>query len=309
MAAAGAPPAGFDARLLEFAEALRAEGVAVGTSGLLDAFAVLDVIGWTDQGQFREALAATLAKSPEDRRIFELLFERFFFRAVEAEAIRRQIKENDAGDADRDDGITGGEQIDYDALREAVVQAIRDGDESTLRDLARLSIAAFGRRSQGSGVLGVDVQRIRRALGLKSEPGGRRPATRAGRCRRPTPPKASPATRSAASSATCAPSSSGRRSSARRSCRRPGRSTSSTARCRPGRCRTSPPCTASSPSSSAGWPPRARRTAANAARPRRRAPHDARDRWRPAACRSSSRPGRCARAARRSSSCATCRPR
>ena len=46
------------------------------------------------------------------------------------------------------------------------------GDEAALRDLARLAIAAFGRRGEGSGVLGVDVQRIRRALGLRSEPGG-----------------------------------------------------------------------------------------------------------------------------------------
>ena len=38
-----------------------------------------------------------------------------------------------------------------------------------MRDLARLAIAAFG-RGEGSGVLGVDVQRIRRALGLRTEP-------------------------------------------------------------------------------------------------------------------------------------------
>ena len=38
-----------------------------------------------------------------------------------------------------------------------------------MRDLARLAIAAFG-AGEGSGVLGVDVQRIRRALGLRAEP-------------------------------------------------------------------------------------------------------------------------------------------
>ena len=178
MADAASPPAGFDARLLEFADTLRSEGVAIGTSELLDAFAALGEIGWSDSTAFREALASTLAKSPEDRRAFDLLFDRFFFRAVEAEAIRREIREGaagDAGDADRDDGITGGEQIDFDALRNAVAQAIREGDESAMRDLARLAIAAFGRRGEGSGVLGVDVQRIRRALGLRSEPGGPQP--------------------------------------------------------------------------------------------------------------------------------------
>jgi uncharacterized protein with von Willebrand factor type A (vWA) domain len=38
-----------------------------------------------------------------------------------------------------------------------------------MRDLARLAIAAFGRQGEGSGVIGVDVQRIRRTLGLKGE--------------------------------------------------------------------------------------------------------------------------------------------
>ena len=37
-----------------------------------------------------------------------------------------------------------------------------------MRDLARLAIAAFGRRAEGSGVVGVDVQRIRRTLGLSA---------------------------------------------------------------------------------------------------------------------------------------------
>jgi uncharacterized protein with von Willebrand factor type A (vWA) domain len=155
------------ARIVDFAEALRAEGLAVGTSELLDAFAALDEVPWTDRPAFREALAATLAKSPDDRRVFELVFERFFFRAAEEQAVAREVRE--AGESD---GLTGGEQIDLDNLREQAIQAIRDGDESAMRDLARLAIAAFGRRGEGSGVLGVDVQRIRRALGLKSEPSG-----------------------------------------------------------------------------------------------------------------------------------------
>jgi uncharacterized protein with von Willebrand factor type A (vWA) domain len=158
----------FPARVVAFAEELRAEGLAVGTSELLDAFAALGEVSWTEEAPFREALAATLAKSPEDRRVFELVFERFFFRAAEAEAVRRGVREQ-PGD---EDAITGGEQLDYDNLREQLLQAIRDGDDSAMRDLARLAIAAFGRRGEGSGVLGVDVQRIRRALGLRSEPGG-----------------------------------------------------------------------------------------------------------------------------------------
>jgi uncharacterized protein len=153
------------ARIVDFAEALRAEGVAVGTSELLDAFAALGEVPWTDRAAFREALAATLAKSPDDRRVFELVFERFFFRAAEEQAVARGVREADGADG----GITGGEQIDLEALREQAIEAIRDGDESAMRDLARLAIAAFGRRGEGSGVLGVDVQRIRRALDLRSD--------------------------------------------------------------------------------------------------------------------------------------------
>ena len=154
----------FDAQLLAFGDDLRREGMALGTSELLDGFAALREVGWTEPVQFREALAATLAKSPEDRRIFDLVFERFFFRAAEAEAVRRGVRE--AGEAGGDES----QELSLEDLRAAVEQAVRDGNESALRDLARLAIAAFGQRGQGSGVLGVDVQRIRRALGLKSDP-------------------------------------------------------------------------------------------------------------------------------------------
>jgi uncharacterized protein len=152
-----------DERLLEFGEELRSEGVAVGTSELLDAFAVLQEIPWTDPVDFREGLAATLAKSQEDRRVFELVFDRFFFRATELAAIREDVRE--------DGGVDVGEgELDLDVLRAQIAQALQDGSEGAMRDLARLAIAAFGRQGEGSGVIGVDVQRIRRALGLRAEP-------------------------------------------------------------------------------------------------------------------------------------------
>jgi uncharacterized protein with von Willebrand factor type A (vWA) domain len=163
---------GFPAHVLRFAEELRTEGVAVGTSELNDAFAALGEVGWTEATPFREALAATIAKSPEDRRVFDLVFERFFFRAAEGEALRQGVREATAEGEDEADGLTGGDRIDFEDLREQVLRAIREENDAAMRDLARLAIAAFGRRGQGSGVLGVDVQRIRRSLGLKSEPGG-----------------------------------------------------------------------------------------------------------------------------------------
>ena len=105
-------------RLLEFADELRREGVAVGTSELLDAFEALDAVSWTSREDFREAMAATLAKSQEDRHVLDVLFERFFFRAVEREAIAQGLRE---------ERFQGGEDLDLDALRERIREAIRAG--------------------------------------------------------------------------------------------------------------------------------------------------------------------------------------
>jgi uncharacterized protein with von Willebrand factor type A (vWA) domain len=81
-------PSGIAAQLVEFAAELRREGVRGGTAELLDAVAVLEQVPWTGPEDFREALA----KSQEDRRLFELVFERFFFRAAEAAAIVEGVR-------------------------------------------------------------------------------------------------------------------------------------------------------------------------------------------------------------------------
>jgi uncharacterized protein len=182
---ADAGPPGMAAKLLGFCEELRGEGVAIGTSEILDAFAALTEVGWTTQDDFREALASTVAKSQDDRRVFELLFDRYFFRAAEAEAVQRGIGERGEGDSDGAEGEGGeaaAERLDVDALSEAIREAMAAGEDDALRDLARLAIAAFG-RSEGSGVVGVDVQRIRRALGLST--GQQPPATDGGAERPP----------------------------------------------------------------------------------------------------------------------------
>jgi len=158
-------PAAIAPQLVSFTEELRSEGVAVGTSEILDAFAAVEEIPWNRREDFREALAATMAKSQEDRRVFELVFDRWLFRAAELEALTQ-----DDGAEGVDGDSTGvdstGERFDLDELRETIRQAIVEGSDGQMRDLAQLAVAAFGRRGEGSGVVGVDVQRIRRSLGL-----------------------------------------------------------------------------------------------------------------------------------------------
>src|SRR6476619_4637490 len=109
---------GLPERLLGFAEELRNEGVAIGTAELLDAFAALGEVPWTEREDVREALAATLAKSQEDRRVFELVFERFFFRAAEMAAVREGIREDGGIDPDEVNA-----EIDMETLRQLIAQA------------------------------------------------------------------------------------------------------------------------------------------------------------------------------------------
>jgi uncharacterized protein with von Willebrand factor type A (vWA) domain len=151
---------GLAPQLLRFCDELRKEGLQVGTAEILDAFRALGQVSWTEREDFRETLAATLAKSQEDRRLFEILFERFFFSAVEAKVIDRGLKE---------ERFEGGERVDLDDLRTQIQDAIRAGRDGDMSDLARLAVAAFGRQGESSGVIGVDVQRIRRALDLRQQ--------------------------------------------------------------------------------------------------------------------------------------------
>jgi uncharacterized protein len=169
--------------LLEFGDRLRAEGVAIGTSELLDAVAVVGEIDWHDEREFRDALSATLAKSEEDRHVFGLVFDRFFFRATEAAALGEDTGDRAGpGAAER-----VGEELDLDELRARIAEALADGEgDGRLRDLARLAIAAFGRAAGAGGVIGVDIQRIRRALGLRADP---RPELESGDPRRDGMPR------------------------------------------------------------------------------------------------------------------------
>src|ERR671927_201247 len=92
-------------------------------------------LSWTSQEDFRETLAATLAKSQEDRRVFEIVFDRFFFRAVEREAVERGLTEQ---------RFEGGDRLDFDQLRERIREAVRQGSDGEMRDMARPPLPAFG---------------------------------------------------------------------------------------------------------------------------------------------------------------------
>lgn len=158
------PRSGMADRLIEFSDRLRSEGVPVGTSELLDATLALEAIPWRRPEDFREAIAGTVAKSRKDREIFDLVFDDFFFRSAERAALEHEEGDPRPQGERLDPDLR--DSLDLEALSDAVIDAIRTGDESAMSDLSRLAIEVFARQGERSGVVGVDLQRIRRGLGL-----------------------------------------------------------------------------------------------------------------------------------------------
>jgi len=191
-------PPGLAPRLVSFCEELRGEGVAIGTSEILDAFEgprhrPLDARGRTSARRLRPPSQ----KSQEDRRVFELLFDRYFFSRGggprRSNAASARIAATTAGDS----------SFDLNELREAVRQAIADGrgrrDARDPREGSR-SAAISGARAEGSGVIGVDVP---------ADSPGRSGLQSQGRGQKRRTSSRSTASRSISSSATFAASSSG----------------------------------------------------------------------------------------------------
>ena len=190
----GRASAGLAPRLVAFCEELRSEGVAVGTSEILDAFEALG-------GRAVDRAAPTSARrwprrSPSRRRTGACSSCSSTATSSAPPRPRRSSARIARSAATR---AASGSTSTSCARRSA--RRSPTGDDGEMRDLARLAIAAFGRRGEGSGVVGVDVQRIRRTLGLQAS--GAPTATTASRRARPREVQAS-------SSATCAASSSGR---------------------------------------------------------------------------------------------------
>ncbi len=183
-----------DGLLLQAATALRAADVPVGSGELLDASRALLAISWDDEATVREVLAATLVKTAEHRERFLALGTsccatrccappwmpsgRSPVRATSPPtssrprgARRARPAGRGSGEGDGDGSAAGGDGagsgMDLDELARMVQSALGESSGaggSVMRDLARLAIEAA--RQQESGVVGVDVQRIRRMLGL-----------------------------------------------------------------------------------------------------------------------------------------------
>lgn len=130
-----------DARIVEFAEVLRQNGVRVGTSEVQDAARAAAAVGLADRSSFRAALRATLVKRALDEDVFARAFELFFSGAARVlegidQSLARAIEE---------EGLLEGDELKtlLAALRDLargfspLTEAALDGDRGRLARIFR----------------------------------------------------------------------------------------------------------------------------------------------------------------------------
>jgi uncharacterized protein len=129
-------------RHIAFLEALRGAGLSVSLAEDLDAVAALTSVGWTDRSVVRDVYAATLVKRHAQRPTFEALFDLYFPRMVGGGVAEAARREQDADDGDaapvRDNAAA------LEAFREALAEALEQGDQQRLQELAAEMVGRFG---------------------------------------------------------------------------------------------------------------------------------------------------------------------
>ncbi|MDR6978066.1 uncharacterized protein with von Willebrand factor type A (vWA) domain [Streptomyces sp. 3330] len=120
-------------RLVGFVAALRAHGLRVGTGETVDAAEAAAALGFADRGLLREGLAATLLHSPDQRRVFDTVFDLYYPHGV---------------------GAPRGEPGDRDGLRDRLAAALAAGDEAMLARLAIEAVDGLGGYGSSPGTDG-----------------------------------------------------------------------------------------------------------------------------------------------------------
>ncbi len=122
-------------RHIAFVEALREAGLPVSLAEDLDAAAALTAIEWDDRETMRAAYAATLVKRQVHRASFDSIFDIYFAGRVGGGRTEERL-------AAEDGPVDTGERLA--ALREELAEALINGDDEAMRELAVEALARFG---------------------------------------------------------------------------------------------------------------------------------------------------------------------
>ncbi|HEU0102828.1 MAG TPA: VWA domain-containing protein [Mycobacteriales bacterium] len=143
-------------REIAFFDALRAAGVPVALSELLDATRAMGAIDLMDREALRQAFAASAVKRPNHRATYDRLFD-LWFPAVTGDPSRAEVE----GDPD---AAPGEGPADPEALRDALRDLLLKGDEEALRRFAREVVTDLGRADASPGRQNWFSYRVLRAL-------------------------------------------------------------------------------------------------------------------------------------------------
>lgn len=131
-------------RHTDFLAALREHGVAVSTAEGIDAARALAAVDLLDRWTVRVAYASTLVKRPGDVAVFDALFDLWFPPALgnghDVEDAPETVEANSAVE------VTGarGTSAEVHAMRTELAQALFDGDDAAMSQLARSAVARHG---------------------------------------------------------------------------------------------------------------------------------------------------------------------
>jgi uncharacterized protein len=142
---------------------LRAAGLPVSLTENLDAMEAVQHIPLDDREAFKYALAATLVKNNAHWRSFETIFEVYFslrgpefaLKDSDIDELFRQMEEE--GEGEREGRGAGGGAMDSltaEELAKLLMSALRHGDDSLMRALARQAVRRFAGMEPGRPVGG-----------------------------------------------------------------------------------------------------------------------------------------------------------
>ncbi len=143
-------PHGIPGHLVEFVEALRSVGIAVGPSETVDAGQVITVLGLSDREVLREGLACAVLRRADHRETYDAMFDLWFPAAL---GDRTVLDDEDGGADGEPDGLPS---QDIEAMRDALVKMLSDNPDLENMD-ARLAamiaqiVESFGRYSSSRG--------------------------------------------------------------------------------------------------------------------------------------------------------------
>ncbi|MCU1696187.1 MAG: hypothetical protein JWR34_2250 [Mycobacterium sp.] len=143
-------PHGLPGHLVEFVEALRGVGIAVGPSETVDAGRVMAVLGLGDREVLREGLACAVLRRADHRDTYDAMFDLWFPAAL---GDRTVLDDEETDGDERPEGLP---PQDVEAMRDALIAMLSDNPElenmdDRLAAMIAQIVESFGRYSSSRG--------------------------------------------------------------------------------------------------------------------------------------------------------------